>query len=204
MAIGDQIRETRKRKGLTMKELSEKVYVAENTIHNWEAGKRKVDIEMLINISNALGVNVEELLNRKEVYDMETEVLKIIGDRFMEEMEENIPKEFSSWYEHFEAVKEESGYPAKLFDQFGYVEVRECWHAGMEDDIAAEWVKEHIDQTREKVLEEIKKEADKLKQKEKGIHIFVTDSKGPLGAHELLIFYPAGMSNESFQRIKDV
>lgn len=60
--MGNRIREIRKAKGLTMKQLGEAVGVAESTISHYEVGRRQLDNEMLLKISEFLGVTVGYLL----------------------------------------------------------------------------------------------------------------------------------------------
>lgn len=60
--VGRNIKKYRTAKGLTLKELAGKIGVTEATAQKYEAGNiKKVDIEMLKNISDALGVMPENL-----------------------------------------------------------------------------------------------------------------------------------------------
>lgn len=58
----NRIREIRKALGLTMKELGEKVDVAESTISQYETGKRQPDNETLLKLGEVLDVSVGYLL----------------------------------------------------------------------------------------------------------------------------------------------
>lgn len=62
MSIGDNIRERRKKMGMTQKELAEKAIVATGTIQQYELGKRQPRIEQLKRIADVLGVSVESLM----------------------------------------------------------------------------------------------------------------------------------------------
>ncbi|MCX6214655.1 helix-turn-helix transcriptional regulator [Spirosoma sp.] len=57
-AVGQLIRQTRKAKGLTQKELGEKLGVGEPTVNGYEGGKQNLTIETLQKIADALGVEV--------------------------------------------------------------------------------------------------------------------------------------------------
>lgn len=60
--IGNNIKKYRKEKNLTLKELAEKVELTEATVQKYEAGNiKKIDIEMLKKLSDALGVLPEHL-----------------------------------------------------------------------------------------------------------------------------------------------
>ncbi|GAB4035472.1 helix-turn-helix domain-containing protein [Spirosoma jeollabukense] len=56
--VGQLIRETRKAKGLTQKELGKKIGVAEATLSRFENGNQNLTLETLHRLSNALGVNL--------------------------------------------------------------------------------------------------------------------------------------------------
>ena len=58
----NRLREARKRKHLTMKELGTMVGVTEAAISHYELGKRQPDNEIIVKLSNCLGVTVDYLL----------------------------------------------------------------------------------------------------------------------------------------------
>lgn len=58
----NRLREARKRKHLTMKELGSMVGVTEAAISHYELGKRQPDNEIIVKLSNSLGVTVDYLL----------------------------------------------------------------------------------------------------------------------------------------------
>ena len=60
----NRMRELRKERHLTMKELGQKVGMSESTISLYETGKHDPDLETLNRIADALGVTVDELLGR--------------------------------------------------------------------------------------------------------------------------------------------
>lgn len=60
--VGSNIKKYRKEKRLTLKELSELVGITEATVQKYEAGNiKKIDVEMLKKLSDALGVLPENL-----------------------------------------------------------------------------------------------------------------------------------------------
>jgi transcriptional regulator with XRE-family HTH domain len=58
------LKDARKAKGMTMKELGEIIGVAESTISQYEAGKRQPDFEILLKLGETLNVSVDYLLGR--------------------------------------------------------------------------------------------------------------------------------------------
>lgn len=63
MTIGENIKRIRLQRGLTQKELSQLVGIAESAIRGYELGIRTPKIDKLQKIAYALGVNVETLSN---------------------------------------------------------------------------------------------------------------------------------------------
>lgn len=62
----ETMRRLRRAKGITMKELGEKVGCAESTISQYENGKRAPDFETLLKISEELETSVDYLLTGRE------------------------------------------------------------------------------------------------------------------------------------------
>ena len=63
LTIGDRIRAIRKEKGLTQKELAEKLGVSSSMIGQYETNVRKPKIGTLQNIASALGVHLSEIID---------------------------------------------------------------------------------------------------------------------------------------------
>lgn len=64
---GKFIRTIRIEKNLTQKELAEKLNCTDKAISRWETGKGIPDISLLIPLSDALGVSVNEILNGEKI-----------------------------------------------------------------------------------------------------------------------------------------
>ena len=63
---GNLIKELRTEKGLTQKELSEKLNVSTAAVSKWENGKGFPDISILEKLSSELGISITELVKRQE------------------------------------------------------------------------------------------------------------------------------------------
>ena len=61
-----QLRELRRKCGITMKELGAVIGVAESTISQYETGKRQPDYETLLKLSEYFGVSVDYLLGAEK------------------------------------------------------------------------------------------------------------------------------------------
>lgn len=64
--FGNRLRELRKSKGLTMKELGKKFSLAESTISGYENGNRKPDLEMINSFADFFEVSSDYLLGRTD------------------------------------------------------------------------------------------------------------------------------------------
>ena len=62
MTVGEKIKEARKKKGYSQKELAEKLNCGYQNISQWETGKRKPKYENLVKIANALDCNIKDLI----------------------------------------------------------------------------------------------------------------------------------------------
>lgn len=60
--IGKNIKALRTRKNMTQDELAEKLFVTRQTVSNYEVGKSRPDIDMLMKIAEVLGADINELL----------------------------------------------------------------------------------------------------------------------------------------------
>lgn len=60
--IGEKISSLRKEKGLTQKELADRLSVTDKAISKWETGVHFPDIAILENLAEELGITVSELL----------------------------------------------------------------------------------------------------------------------------------------------
>lgn len=65
--IGRFISELRKEKGLTQKELAEKLNVTDKAVSKWETGRSAPDISLLVSLSEVLGVTVIEILKGERI-----------------------------------------------------------------------------------------------------------------------------------------
>lgn len=78
--LSENIKATRRSKGLSQEELAIKLNVVRQTVSKWEQGLSVPDSEMLITISEALGIPVSALLG-ETVNQAETDDLKTISEK---------------------------------------------------------------------------------------------------------------------------
>ena len=81
--LGERIRECRQDRGYSQEELAERINSSKNHLSYVETAKRSVSLVMLVRISNALEISIEDLLSDSlEVVNSETAIKSdsIIGD----------------------------------------------------------------------------------------------------------------------------
>lgn len=65
--FGQFLAEERKRRGLTQKELAERLFVSDKAVSKWERGLSLPDVSLLIPLGKELGVTVTELLEGRRL-----------------------------------------------------------------------------------------------------------------------------------------
>ena len=78
--IGKFILQLRKEKGMTQKELAEKLGVTDRAISKWENGRGMPELSLMKALCDELGISVNELLSGE----------KIESEKYQEKFEENI------------------------------------------------------------------------------------------------------------------
>lgn len=66
MKVSQKIAELRMQRGLTQKELAEKIKKSETTIQNYEAGKIDIPLSSLLDIAEAIGIEPAVLVGGEE------------------------------------------------------------------------------------------------------------------------------------------
>lgn len=94
--FGGFIAELRKQKGITQKELAEKLFVSDKAVSKWECGLSMPDIILLKPLSEVLGVTVAELLECRHIDATEQigiEKMDIIVNKAVRFSEEEISEQ---------------------------------------------------------------------------------------------------------------
>lgn len=77
MSLGERLRELRKNRKLTLRELSEKINLRANTLSQFENGKRKPSIESLNTLADFFNVSVDYLMGRtNDLHNAKKKVIK--------------------------------------------------------------------------------------------------------------------------------
>lgn len=61
LRFAETLKELRTKKGISQRELAEKMYVNRSTITRWESGSRLPDVAMISRLSQCLGINIGKL-----------------------------------------------------------------------------------------------------------------------------------------------
>lgn len=63
--IGAAIKAARRKKGLKQCRLAKILYMDRSTVSNWETGKRRIYLDVAIDVADILGITLDELIGRK-------------------------------------------------------------------------------------------------------------------------------------------
>lgn len=96
MIFAKNLKKLRTEKGLSQRELAERLYVTRTSVNRWESGSRLPDAAMITRLSEVLGVDVNVLLNAAAQSDEQPIVImvddnKVILNGGMPIIEEVIP-----------------------------------------------------------------------------------------------------------------
>ena len=86
--IGKKIAALRKAKDMTQMELADQMFVSYQAVSNWERGNTMPDISKLMELSQILGVNVEELLGSEKETTIVNKIIEQSDDINLEEVAE--------------------------------------------------------------------------------------------------------------------
>ncbi len=75
--FGENLKFIRKDKGMTQKEVADKLFIAVSTYANWEQGRRDPSIEDIVNLTGVFEIDFNELFN----YDFKRMVEEEMGKR---------------------------------------------------------------------------------------------------------------------------
>lgn len=81
--IGQRIREIRLLQSVTQQQLAESIHVSVPYISYIEHAEKKPSLEVLVNISNALGITLDELLSGNQIHnptDYQTDMDELMAD----------------------------------------------------------------------------------------------------------------------------
>lgn len=70
--MDNRIGELRREKGLTLKRMGELLNIRDNTLSQYETGKREPQLGIMLEIANFFGVSLEYLLKKSEIRDYPT------------------------------------------------------------------------------------------------------------------------------------
>ena len=102
--IGENIKTYRKAKGLTQPKLGELIGKSESTIRKYEAGAVEPSFNILSAISEALGVEIEDLATR--IYSSEEEAENAAYENFLYAKVQELDNNFSSIHQLLEYLIE--------------------------------------------------------------------------------------------------
>ena len=84
--IGHKIKGKRKELGITQADLSKKLSISPTYLNLMESGKRKIDLDFLIKISNELNVDISDI-SKKTDTNLYQNLMDLLGDNLFENLD---------------------------------------------------------------------------------------------------------------------
>jgi len=84
--IGNKIKNKRKKLGITQANLSKKLSISPAYLNLMENGKRKIDLDLLVKISNELNIDVSEI-SKKTDTNLYQNLMDLLGDNLFENLD---------------------------------------------------------------------------------------------------------------------
>lgn len=107
--VGNRIKEIRKSKGLSQRDVATKLHMAFSTYSNYENNNREPNFETLKRIADVLDVSVAQLINDETVADEETSLFQMMTD-YLDELGLSLDQDESDMeYDRFQIVSAEHG-----------------------------------------------------------------------------------------------
>ena len=94
--IGDFIKKKRKEKGLTQKELAEKLEITDRAISKWERGINCPDISLLKDLCKILETDINELLSGKELDKVVSVATGKCAYKFVRELADQLESKYNA------------------------------------------------------------------------------------------------------------
>ena len=66
---GDNLFYLRTQKGITRKQLADRLYVSQQQVEKYEKGKNRISVGLLVAISDVMGTPIERLINKDRIID---------------------------------------------------------------------------------------------------------------------------------------
>lgn len=81
--FAETLKRIRTEKGLSQRELAERMYVARTSVNRWENGSRLPDAETILRLSEALGVDINILFNAAAEEDISPNVIMVDDNKIV-------------------------------------------------------------------------------------------------------------------------
>lgn len=81
--FAEALKKFRREKGLTQRELAERMFVTRTSVNRWENGTRLPDVEMILKLSETLGVDVNTLFNAAAESENRIEIIMVDDNKIV-------------------------------------------------------------------------------------------------------------------------
>ena len=86
LQIGHKIKTKRRKFGISQLELSKKLSISPSYLNLIESGKRKINVDLLLKLSNELGIEMSDI-SKKEDTNLYQNLMDLLGDNLFENLD---------------------------------------------------------------------------------------------------------------------
>ena len=86
LQIGNKIKTKRRKLGITQANLSKKLSISPSYLNLMESGKRKINLDLLLKISNELNVDISDI-SKKIDTNLYQNLMDLLGDNLFENLD---------------------------------------------------------------------------------------------------------------------
>jgi len=86
LQIGHKIKSKRRKLGILQADMAKKLYISPSYLNLIESGKRKVNVDLLLKLSNELGIEISDI-SKKTDTNLYQNLMDVLGDNLFEDLD---------------------------------------------------------------------------------------------------------------------
>ena len=86
LQIGHKIKSKRRKLGISQADMAKKLYISPSYLNLIESGKRKVNVDLLLKLSNELGIEISDI-SKKTDTNLYQNLMDVLGDNLFEDLD---------------------------------------------------------------------------------------------------------------------
>jgi len=86
LQIGHKIKSKRRKLGISQADMAKKLYISPSYLNLIESGKRKINVDLLLKLSNELGIEISDI-SKKTDTNLYQNLMDVLGDNLFEDLD---------------------------------------------------------------------------------------------------------------------